>query len=103
LARRPVSVAAVVSRSFQLVALAAALLSLQGCGFFWVDDDYGNSYGGIFDFGAQYRWQLATCQGELRSSSVADPLRKRWMECCMWRHGVPIDNSTGCEAPPFTG
>ena len=78
-------------------------LALQGCSFFELDDSYGNSYGGFFDYGSQYRWQLTTCESEIAAGSVTEPLRQRYMQCCMWRHGVPIDDSRGCEAPPYSG
>lgn len=87
--------------AFSIALLSA--LALQGCSFFEVDDQYGNSYGGFFDYGSQYRWQLATCQDEIAAGSVPEQQRKRYMQCCMWRHGVPIDDSTGCEAPPYSG
>jgi len=77
--------------------------ALQGCGLFALDDQYGNSYGGFFDYGSQYGWQLATCQKDVAAASIAEQLRPRWMQCCMWRHGVPIDDSTSCEAPPYSG
>ncbi len=87
-----------------VVALAfLAAFNLQGCSLFEVDDQYGNSYGGFFDYGSQYAWQLATCQKDVAAQDVGEPLRPRWMQCCMWRHGVPIDDSTGCEAPPYRG
>jgi hypothetical protein len=28
-------------------------------------------------------------------------MRQRWMQCCMWRHGVSLDDATGCDAPPY--
>ncbi len=87
--------------SLVLALLGAAVL--QGCGLFTVYDDYGNGYGGFFDYGGQYRWQLATCQSDLTARAVPELQRKRFMQCCMWRHGVPIDNSTGCDAPPLSG
>lgn len=82
-----------------LVLIAA--LSLQSCGTFALHDPYGNSYGGFFNYGNQYAWQLQTCDSDPALQKTAAPLRKRWMQCCMWRHGVPIDDSTGCTAPPF--
>ena len=85
-------------------ALAAlAIFGLQGCSFFEAEDQYGNSYGGFFDYGNQYQWQVGVCQDEVTAHDVAAALRKRYMQCCMWRHGVPIDDSTGCEAPPYSG
>ncbi len=86
----------------RFIALAAALL-LSGCGLFAASDQYGNRYGGIFDFGNQYGWQLAACDSEMAANPVPVPERKRAMECCMWRHGVPIDNPAGCSLPPQAG
>jgi hypothetical protein len=77
------------------------VLALQGCSWLTIKDEYGNRYGGFYDYGNKYEWQLVTCQAEISARAVADPFRKRYMECCMWRHGVPITDSTGCQAPPY--
>jgi hypothetical protein len=87
---------------WRFITLLGAL-ALQGCGVFTLYDDYGNGYGGFFDYGSQYRWQLAACESELAARAVPVLERKRYMQCCMWRHGVPIDDSQGCEAPPYSG
>ena len=79
------------------------ILALQGCSFFEATDEYGNTYGGFFDYGNQYQWQVGVCQDEVTAHQVDAALRKRYMQCCMWRHGVPIDDSKGCEAPPHSG
>ena len=89
-----------MNRTPRRLALALALL-LQGCGMFSVTDQYGSYYGGFFDYGGQYSWQLQTCATDPALAQTQDILRKRWMQCCMWRHGVPIDDSTGCAAPPY--
>lgn len=81
---------------------ALAALALQGCGMF-LSDDYGNSYGGFFNYGSQYAWQRDTCQDEVTARAIDAPNRQRYMQCCMWRHGVPIKDSTGCLAPPYSG
>lgn len=91
-----------MTRKLAFLALLGAVL-LSGCSLFRVKDEYGNTYGGFFDYGNQYRWQLAPCQDEINARAIPDPLRKRYMQCCMWRHGVPIDDATGCEAPPYSG
>jgi hypothetical protein len=91
-----------VKRAARCSVLLLAL-ALQGCGLFSISDKYGNSYGGFYDYGNKYQWQLATCQDEVTAHAVVDPFRKRYMECCMWRHGVPIDDSNGCTAPPYSG
>ena len=90
-------------RRLALVVPVLGCLTLQGCGLFELDDSYGNTYGGFFNYGNQYQWQLATCQNEIAANAVVAALRQRYMQCCMWRHGVPIDNSNGCEAPPYSG
>ncbi len=84
-----------------LVVLSA--LALQACGVFSISDRYGNSYGGFYDYGNRYEWQLATCDKETAAAAIPESVKKRAMECCMWRHGVPIDDSKGCEAPPYNG
>jgi len=83
------------------LAIVFSTLSLGGCSFFQISDEYGNSYGGFADFGNQYAWQLSTCEADPGLVEAAQRDRKRWMECCMWRHGVPIDDSKGCAAPPY--
>ena len=82
------------------IALLGAL-ALQGCAT--ITDSYGNTYGGFYDYGNKYAWQLATCEGEVTERNIDAPLRQRYMQCCMWRHGVPISSSTGCQAPPYSG
>jgi hypothetical protein len=79
-----------------LILLGA--LALQGCA---IQDRYGNSYGGFFDYGNQYAWQRTACETEIDAKNIAAELRRRYMQCCMWRNGVPIDDSTGCAAPPY--
>jgi hypothetical protein len=83
------------------VAVLLSALAVSGCSFFQISDEYGNSYGGLADFGNQYAWQLAHCESEPGLVEAAPALRKRWMQCCMWRNGVPIDDSNGCAAPPY--
>lgn len=80
------------------VPVLLAALALQGCSLY---DGYGNRYGGVADYGNQYSWQLVTCRDEMNASKVEPRLWQRWMQCCMWRHGVPIDDNTGCTAPPY--
>ena len=85
----------------RLLALLTAL-ALQGCGMY-LSYEYGNSYGGFYNYGSQYAWQRDACQDEVKARNVDAPLRQRYMQCCMWRHGVPIKDSTGCLAPPYSG
>ena len=90
-------------RNLVRAAVLAVVVALPGCSDpFAISDSYGNSYGGYDDFGNRYAWQLSTCQSDPRLARAAPGDQKRWMECCMWRHGVPIeDDSTGCAAPPY--
>lgn len=83
------------------VAILLSAFSLAGCSFFQISDEYGNSYGGLTDFGNQYLWQLATCDADPGLVETPSAQRGRWMQCCMWRHGVPIDDPNGCAAPPY--
>jgi len=83
-----------MKKSLVTIAMLGAF-ALQGCSLFEARDDYGNSYGNFFNYGNQYQWQVGVCQNELTAAAVAEPLRQRYMQCCMWRHGVPIDDSTG--------
>lgn len=73
--------------------------ALAGCGLVAVSDPYGNQYGDWYNPGEHYRWQLATCEAALAQSSVPPPERKAAMRCCMWRHGVPIDDAETCHGP----
>jgi hypothetical protein len=90
-----------MSKFLRTAVLLAVAVALPGCSDpFAISDSYGNSYGGYDDFGNKYAWQMQTCQNDPALAKAAD--QKRWMECCMWRHGVPIDDdSTGCAAPPY--
>jgi hypothetical protein len=86
-----------------IVRLAILLLAvvLQGCGYFSVSDSYGNTYGGFFDYGNKYLWQMATCEADPGLVEAPASDRQRWMQCCMWRHGVPVEDPNGCAAPPY--
>ena len=88
-------------RSLARTGVLLAAVALSGCGWFTISDKYGNEYGGFYDYGSRYVWQLQTCQDDPVLAKTAAGEQKRWMECCMWRHGVPIDDSTGCAAPPY--
>ena len=81
----------------------ALLLAVTGCSMVQLTDPYGNVYGDWYDHGNQYRWQLTTCEQEIVDRNVPNGERKGFMRCCMWRHGVPIDDPKGCEAPPYNG
>jgi len=69
---------------------------LAGCSLVQLTDPYGNVYGDWYNHGQNYRWQLTTCEHEIDDRHVPDPARKHFMLCCMWRHGVPIDNPETC-------
>ena len=72
------------------------LLGLGACTTFSLVDPYGNVYGGWYNHGGAYRWQLDTCEQEVSQGAVPNPGRKLYMRCCMWRHGVPIDDPESC-------
>lgn len=59
-------------------------------------DPYGNIYGGWYNPGQDYRWQLTTCEQAIDDERVPNTDRKTFMRCCMWRHGVPIDDPQTC-------
>ena len=89
----------------RVAVVLAVALALQGCSFFdalgsigTVKDRYGNTYGDYYGRANQYAWQLQTCDQEMAASTLPDGQKKRAMQCCMWRHGVPIDDATGCVA-----
>ncbi len=79
-------------------AILAAALVVGGCSLVQLTDPYGNVYGDWYNHGAQYRFQLDTCEHEIDDRNVPDPQRKNFMRCCMWRHGVPIDDAASCTA-----
>ncbi len=73
---------------------AVAALALGGCSAFQIQDSYGNRYGGWYEHGDRYRFQLALCERETAAASVAAAQRPASMRDCMWRNGVPKDNTT---------
>jgi hypothetical protein len=77
---------------------ASATFALAACGMFVLTDPYGNSYGGWYDHGEQYRYQLVACEQAIDDEHVPNAKRKHFMRCCMWRHGVPIDDPETCGA-----
>ena len=77
-------------------SILGLLFALCASGTFSIVDPYGNAYGGWYDHGGGYRWQLAACEQEISTGSVPNPQRKLYMRCCMWRHGVPIDDAESC-------
>jgi hypothetical protein len=79
-------------------AILVLAFVVGGCGLVQLADPYGNVYGDWYNHGQQYRAQLATCEHEIDQRGVPDPRRKGFMRCCMWRHGVPIDDAGACAA-----
>ncbi|HUB95949.1 MAG TPA: hypothetical protein VL993_08535 [Stellaceae bacterium] len=78
--------------------LCLALL-LSGCASqFGLADPYGNLYGNYYNHGADYRWQMLTCEQAIDDQSVPDARRKQFMRCCMGAHGVPIPDLASCPA-----
>ena len=71
---------------------------LVGCSLVTITDPYGNRYGDYYNLGDQYIWQLSTCEQEMAAQPVPPHQRKLAMRCCMWRHGVPIDDAASCAA-----
>lgn len=75
-----------------VIALAGAL---GGCSVFQIQDSYGNRYGGWYEHGDQYRYQLALCEQQTAAaSSILVALRPAYMRECMAQHGVPTGNIT---------
>jgi hypothetical protein len=74
----------------------ALLALLAACGYTKITDQYGNSYGGWYNPGEDYRWQLGVCQQEMESRNIMMPVRALAMRCCMRDHGVPIDDPEDC-------
>ena len=65
---------------------------LAGCGVGSITDRYGNAYGGWYDPGDNYRWQLELCERQMEQQGVPATARKLAMRCCMHDHGAPIDD-----------
>ena len=78
---------------------AVVAVLLGACSLFVLTDPYGNQYGDYYNHGANYRWQMTTCEQAIVDESVPNAERKHFMRCCMWRHGVPIDDAQTCGAP----
>ena len=76
----------------------SSLLALARVQPVTLTDPYGNQYGGWYNHGANYRWQMTTCEQAIDDQAVPNAERKLFMRCCMWRHGVPIDDAQTCSA-----
>ena len=82
-------------KRFRLLLLP---LALACCSLVTTADRYGNTYGDWYNHGSQYGWQLSLCENTLDAQHVVPQDRKLAMRCCMWRHGVPIDDPQSCGA-----
>lgn len=69
-------------------------LALGGCSAFQITDSYGNRYGGWYEHGDRYTMQLDRCERETAAAAIAARQRPAYMRECMWRNGVPKDNTT---------
>jgi hypothetical protein len=77
-----------------VVPWVALALLLGGCSAFQIEDSYGNRYGGWYEHGSQYQYQMALCERQTAASSVPAAQRPAYMRECMWSHGVPRGNTT---------
>ena len=82
---------------FRIGSVFVAIV-LGACGIAAVSDRYGNRYGGWYDPGNNYRWQLDLCETQMEQRSVPPLARPLAMRCCMFGHGVPIDDPQDCRA-----
>ncbi len=73
-------------------------LMLGACAAAAITDRYGNQYGGWYNPGENFRWQLEACDAELGRQEIAPDRRKLAMRCCMWTKGVPINDPQDCVA-----
>jgi hypothetical protein len=85
----------------KIARIAWLVMALAGCSVVTIHDRYGNTYGDWYNPGEDYTWQLSVCEAEMDRQGIALPLRKLAMRCCMWLHGVPIDDPQACG--PATG
>ncbi len=80
------------------VASASIALVLSACAAAAITDRYGNQYGGWYNPGENYRWQLEACDAEVGRQEIAPGLRKLALRCCMRAKGVPINDPQDCLA-----
>ena len=71
-------------------------LVVAACSIAAISDRYGNEYGDWYNPGAGYRWQLDLCEHQVEAKATPLPERKFAMRCCMYAHGVPIDEGQTC-------
>lgn len=82
-------------RTICAVGLAVALaLALSSCSLFQIEDSYGNRYGGWYEHGDNYRYQMAVCEQQTSAAAITPAQRPAFMRQCMWKHGVPQGNTT---------
>lgn len=79
------------------IVLAALAVALAACSNpFGIADSYGNDYGGWYNPGGQFAWQLDLCEKQMETQNVPPMQRKLAMRCCMRDHGVPTEDTEGC-------
>ena len=78
------------------IGLALLPLVLVACGVAAISDRYGNQYGDWYNPGSGFRWQLDLCEHQVEAQASPLPERKLAMRCCMYAHGVPIDDAQHC-------
>ncbi len=79
-------------------AIGLIFLVLGGCGGGpgSIEDHYGNSYGDFYNPGRDFAWQIRTCEQEMESYNIPLTTRPYAMQCCMWLHGVAMDEPPQC-------
>lgn len=86
-----------MARTVRYLVVLLGVLPLAGCSsVYGVTDSYGNTYGNFWNSGQNYQWQLDLCEKETADPAISPPTRPYHMRCCMYHHGVPIDNPQTC-------
>jgi hypothetical protein len=80
------------------LAYVFVTLVLAACSMAAISDRYGNEYGGWYNPGADYRWQLELCEHQVEARDTPLAQRKLALRCCMQAHGVPITDPQDCRA-----
>ncbi len=78
------------------MATTILILALSACSLVRATDRYGNHYGGWYNHGDQYAWQLELCEKRIEDGAVPSAGRPLAMRCCMRDHGVPVEDAAGC-------
>ena len=81
--------------------LAVCSSPLSGCSFFQISDEYGNTYGGLADFGNQYAWQLSTCEADPGLVEAPSPIASAGCNAACGATACRSTIPTGCDAPPY--